>query len=125
MSRWYRFFTSNVSMIMCLAHQQTYMKVYFKVKTQEYRRFVGCLTVVNCDVTGSLRRHQKAVSCLGWDKSISETRSLSRSPGCTRHNTEFVAYSHFIFFKYIFFVFTRRVKHVAYDARQPSGFCKV
>ena len=39
---------------------------------------------VNCDVTGPLRRHQKAVSCLGWDKSISDTRRLSRTAGCTR-----------------------------------------
>ena len=39
---------------------------------------------VNCDVTGPLWRHQKAVSCLGWDKSISDTLRLSRIPGCTR-----------------------------------------
>ena len=39
---------------------------------------------VNCDVTGPLWRHQKAVSCLGWDKSISDTRRSSRTPGCTR-----------------------------------------
>ena len=39
---------------------------------------------VNCDVTGPLWRHQKAVSCLGWDKSISDTRRLSRTPRCTR-----------------------------------------
>ena len=121
--------------------------MYFKVKTQEHRRFVGCLIVVidirkwrliacvvivtswrlfvmrnkashqlrlnpyryiqkyetrlyicrsstslcqgffvvsvNCDVTGLLWRHQKAVSCLGWDKPISDTRRLSRTPGCT------------------------------------------
>ena len=142
------------------------MKVYFNVKTQEHRRFVGCLTIVihirkwrliacvvmvtswrlyvmqstachplrlkpyryiqkyqtqlficrsttsmcqvysflcvpkipfncngwlrhligsvNCDVTGPLWRHQKAVSCLGWDKSISDTRGLSQTPGCMR-----------------------------------------
>ena len=41
---------------------------------------------VNCDVTGPLWRHQKAVSCLGWDKSISDTRRLSRTPRCTRQN---------------------------------------
>ena len=29
---------------------------------------------VNCDVTGPLWRHQKAVSCLCWDKSISHAR---------------------------------------------------
>ena len=39
---------------------------------------------VNCDVTGSLWCHQKAVSCLGWDKSISDTWLQSRTPGCTR-----------------------------------------
>ena len=41
---------------------------------------------VNCDVTGPLWRHQKAVSCLGWDKSISDTRRLSHTPGCTRQD---------------------------------------
>ena len=29
---------------------------------------------LNCGVIGPLWRHQKAVSCLGWDKSISDTR---------------------------------------------------
>ena len=36
---------------------------------------------VNCHVIGQLWRHQKAVSFLGWDKSISDTRRLSRTPG--------------------------------------------
>ena len=35
---------------------------------------------VNCHVIGQLWRHQKAVSFLGWDKSISDTRRLSRTP---------------------------------------------
>ena len=39
---------------------------------------------VDCDVTGPLWRHQKAVSCLGGVKSISDTRRLSRTPGCAR-----------------------------------------
>ena len=39
--------------------------------------WLGHLTgSVNCDVTGQLWRHQKAVSCLGWDESISDTRAL-------------------------------------------------
>ena len=29
---------------------------------------------------------KKAVSCLGWDKSISDTPRLSRTPGCTRQD---------------------------------------
>ena len=41
---------------------------------------------LNCDVTGPLWRHQNAVSCLGWDKSISDTRRLSRTPRCTRQD---------------------------------------
>ena len=32
--------------ILCLVHQQTQIKVYFKVKPQAHRRFVDCLTVV-------------------------------------------------------------------------------
>ena len=39
---------------------------------------------VNCNVTGPLWRHQNAVSCIGMDKSISDTRRLCRTPGCTR-----------------------------------------
>ena len=39
---------------------------------------------MNCDVTGPLWRHQKAVSCLGWDKSISDTWRLTHTPRCTR-----------------------------------------
>ena len=170
MSRRYRSTTIKVLWILCLVHQQTQITVYFKVKAQEHRCFVGCLTVVihirkwrliacvvmvtswrllmmqnkachslrlkpyrciqnikhsctfvdlqhlyvrdsllcvfictwipiksnrllrhlfasvNCDVTGPLWRHQKAVSCLGWDKSISDTRRLSRTPWCTRQD---------------------------------------
>ena len=41
---------------------------------------------VNCDVTGPLWRNQKAVSCLGWHKSISDTRHLSHTPECTRQD---------------------------------------
>ena len=40
---------------------------------------------VDCDVTVPLWRHQDAVSCLGWDKSISDSRGLSSKPRCTRH----------------------------------------
>ena len=36
----------NVLCILCLVHQQTLIKVYFKVKAPEHRRFVGCRTVV-------------------------------------------------------------------------------
>ena len=39
---------------------------------------------VDCDVTGTLWGHQKAVSCRGWDKLISETQRLSLTPGCTK-----------------------------------------
>ena len=42
----YRFTTIKVLWILCLVHQQTQIKVYFKVKLQERWRFVGCLTVV-------------------------------------------------------------------------------
>ena len=49
---------------------------------------------VNCDVTGPLWRHQKAVSCLGWDKSISDTRRLSRTPGCMRQDDLTTVLSH-------------------------------
>ena len=38
--------TIKVLWILCLIHQWTPTKVYFKVKTQERRRFVGCLTIV-------------------------------------------------------------------------------
>ena len=41
---------------------------------------------VNCDFTGPLWCHQKAVSCLGWDKSISDTRGLSCTPRCMRQD---------------------------------------
>ena len=41
---------------------------------------------VNCDVTGPLWCHQKAVSCLGWDKSISDTQCLSCTPRCMRQD---------------------------------------
>ena len=51
---------------------------------QHHDRICQLIGSVNCDVTGPLWRHQKAVSCLGWDKSISDTRRLSRTPGCTR-----------------------------------------
>ena len=49
---------------------------------QDLRRHLDILL----DVTGPLWRHQKAVSCLGWDKSISDTRRLSRTPGFTRQD---------------------------------------
>ena len=41
---------------------------------------------VNCDVTGPLWHQQKAVPCLGWDESISNTRRLSRTTGCARRS---------------------------------------
>ena len=111
MSRRYGSTTIKVLWILCLVRQLTQIKVYFNVKTQEHRRFVGCLTVVihirkwrliarvvmvtswRLFVMQStachplrLKRHQKAVSCLDWDKSISDTRRLSRTPGCTRQD---------------------------------------
>ena len=50
---------------------------------QDLRRHLDILL----DVTCPLWRHQKAVSCLGWDKSISDTRPLSRTPGSTRQDS--------------------------------------
>ena len=38
--------TIKVLLILCVVHQLTQIKVYFKVKTQEYRHFVGCFTIV-------------------------------------------------------------------------------
>ena len=49
---------------------------------QDLRRHLDILL----DVTGPLWRHQKAVSCLGWDKSISDTRRFSRTLGSTRQD---------------------------------------
>ena len=38
---------------------------------------VQCTLEKQCTIYHVIRRHQKAVSCLGWDKSISDTRRLS------------------------------------------------
>ena len=46
MSRRYGSTQIKVLWILCLVHQSTQIKVYFKVKTQEHRRFAGCLTIV-------------------------------------------------------------------------------
>ena len=55
-----------------------------KISTNSYGWLGHLIGSANCDVTGQLWRHQKAVSCLGWDKSISDTWCLSRTPGCMR-----------------------------------------
>ena len=65
--------------------------------------FVACLNArnlchsirsVDCDATGRLWRHQKAVSYIGWDKSFSDPRCLSRTPTCTRQNDSRQGSSH-------------------------------